>query len=197
MHRVAFLFLLLLFSSCEEQKDPPAEKPYSQKKEKPEDQPLLQYKIISERKPITLTDDSLKREVDRWLAASHEFSIDSLTDFLLDVSEEKLTFTFDKCTSDPNKLLKHPKANCVGYAAFFNSLMNYALKKKKLTHKFSCRHYVGKIYFDGNNVNTWFNDPFFRDHDFAVIHDLKTGEDIAVDPSLFDYLGVRRVQLRK
>ena len=191
------LLLLLLFSCGEKQSSKSSAEKSPQKKAPSADQPLLQYKILRERKSIPLTDDSLKHEVDRWLATSHEFSIDSLADFLLDVSKEKLAFTFDKCSSDPNQLRKDPKANCVGYAAFFNSLMNYALRKKKLSNEYSCKHYVGKIYFDGSNVNAWFNDPFFRDHDFDVIHCIKTREDIAVDPSLFDYLGIRRVALKK
>ena len=38
--------------------------------------------------------------------------------------------------------------------------------------------------------------PFFKDHDFAIIRNKRTGERIAVDPNVYDYLIIREITLR-
>lgn len=194
-----FLVAIFLFSCGE--KNVPKEKPGSttQKKSSQKVSPGLQlsYRIISGRKSVKLTNDSLKREVDDWLEETEKFGIDAYTDFILGLTKSHLSFSFGKCASDPNLLLKSGEANCIGYAAMFNSLFNYGIKKKGLAGNYKCRHYVGKIYIAGQNVHTLFNDPFFKDHDFNVIECRNESTRIAVDPSLYDYLGVKRVALKE
>ena len=75
--------------------------------------------------------------------------------------------------------------------------MNYALLQKPYSNKYKCRHYVGKIYFAGQNINALFNDPFFKDHDFNIIKSADGKEEIAVDPSLYEYLNVKRVVVKR
>jgi hypothetical protein len=153
----------------------------------------LSYLIIEERKDFPLQNDSLKKIIDQ----HPEKNIDSLVDFILEMTTNQLTFTFEKCDSDPRLLVKSKKANCVGYAAFYISLMNYALQKNGFSKEYECHHFVGKIFYDGANVNALFGkDPFFKDHDFNLIYKLDQSEKIAVDPSLYAYLGIRRIAIR-
>jgi hypothetical protein len=199
-------FVVIFLLSCGE-KAAHREKPVPEKKssgatQKKVSQPPfsgmnLSYKIISERKMFKLTNDSLKREVNRWLEETEKFNIGSYTDFILDLTKSHLSFSFGKCASDPNLLHKSGEANCIGYAAMFNSLFNYGIKKKGLSGNYKCRHYVGKIYVAGQNVHAFFNDPFFKDHDFDVIECRNESMQIAVDPSLYDYSGIKRVALKK
>lgn len=194
-----FLFLLLLgLSACsstetdEEQTDSTRTVPLQTEKEKS----AFSYQVLSQRKDQLLTDDSLKKTIDNWLDTQQPFSINALIGFCLEESKSRLDFSFGKCSSDPNKLSEGGEANCVGYAALFNSMMNYALKKKKLNKSFSCGHYVGKIYYRDQDVHQLFNDPFFKDHDFNIITEKSTGNKIAVDPSLYDYMGIDHVSLK-
>ncbi|MEO5643771.1 MAG: hypothetical protein ABIQ40_00295 [Bacteroidia bacterium] len=162
----------------------------------------LSYSIIKEKKGIELSNDSLQRIIKGCIEINPEIGIDSLVDFILAMTSSKLSFTFDKCDSNPELLVKSKKANCVGYAAYFNSLMNYALQQKNFPEKYSCHHYVGKIFYDETNANRLFNnDPFFRDHGFNRIESSVDSEsdtkNISVDPGLFEYAGVKRIKTRK
>lgn len=157
----------------------------------------LEYTILRERKDQRWQDDSLGLEFDRWLAKHPGVSVDSIIDYNLLLVKQKLQFSFGKVSNDPGMALKEGKANCVGYASLFTALMNYSLKKRGLDDQWQCRHYVGKILYEGKAVNELFNDPFFSDHDFTVISGPGEAEPIAVDPSLFDYLGISRVKLKR
>jgi len=154
------------------------------------------YSKLNKRKPYELMNDSLKKIIDRRFKNSGIIYMDSLIDFILDLTKEQLTFSFEKCEKSPNKLVRTKKANCIGYAAYFCSLMNYALEIKGLTKQYRCHHYVGKIYCSGQDLTGMFNDPFFKDHDYNTITDRKSGTEIALDPSLYEYLGVKRVLLK-
>ncbi|MBI5538764.1 MAG: hypothetical protein HY951_01795 [Bacteroidia bacterium] len=165
--------------------------------ESPIKYPLLSYSIIKTRKTDKLKNDSLKTIIDIWLDQNKDAEINEIIDFNLEQTKNILNFTFDKCSSDPPTIIKTGKANCIGYSTLFNSLMNYSLSRKKLNNKYECSHYVGKIFYAGQNINSLFNDPFFKDHDFNVIKNIKNKNNIAVDPSLYEYLGIKRVTVKK
>jgi hypothetical protein len=157
----------------------------------------LSYSIITEKRGWPLKNDSLKKIINSWIKEKDEAGINGLADFILQLTANQLNFSFGKCGSDPSALIKKGDANCVGYAAFFNALMNYALQQKPFSKKYLCRHYAGKIYFAGQNINALFNDPFFKDHDFNIIKSRDGKVEIGVDPSLYEYMNVKRVLVRK
>jgi len=154
------------------------------------------YSKLNKRKPYELMNDSLKKIIDQRFKNSDIIYMDSLIDFILDMTKAQLTFSFEKCEKNPNRLVKTKKANCIGYAAYFCSIMNYALELKGFTKQYRCHHYVGKIYCSGQDLNEMFNDPFFKDHDYNIITDCKSGKEIAVDPSLYEYFGIKRILLK-
>lgn len=158
---------------------------------------VLSYSIIKTRASKELKNDSLKTIINNWLKQNENANIDDMVNFNLELTKNQLSFTFDKCPSELSKLIKTRKANCIGYSALFNSLMNYTLIKKQLDKRYECIHYVGKIYYAGQNINSLFNDPFFKDHDFNIINDIENKQSIAVDPSLYEYLGIKRVTIKK
>lgn len=194
--RYGLFFLILLFSCSQKQegrRTDTSEKQEVATKKKAANG--LSYAILRERKNRRLENDTLQKEIDEWLDGNENADLDELTDFLLDMTGRHLAFTFDKCQTEVAALGTEGKTNCIGYAAYFSSLMNYALEKKGW--KYDCRHYVGKIYFGKTNINALFkNDPFFKDHDFNVILDRKGVPVIAVDPGLYEYLGWKRIGLR-
>lgn len=198
------IILILFLFSCSENNNGDLNKQSENKKteikkndESPNKYALLSYSIIKTRKSNKLKNDSLKIIIDSWLEQNKDADINELIDFNLEQTKNILSFTFDKCSSDPATIIKTGKANCIGYSALFNSLMNYTLSKRELNNKYECYHYVGKIYYAGENINSLFNDPFFKDHDFNMIKDIKNKKQIAVDPSLYEYLGIKRVIVKK
>lgn len=204
MVKNTFLFIFLLLCSCTEtatqkvpahstETVPSAKDTVSQLPAQADWKGHLSYSVLKERPNNALNNDSLKKIIDN----HPEQNIDSLTDFILEMTKRQLTFSFGKCSSNPHELVKSKKANCVGYAAFFNSLMQYALEKNNLAEEYTCHHFVGKIFYNGTNVNALFdNDPFFKDHDFNLIYKFDQSYEIAVDPSLYEYLGIRRVAIK-
>lgn len=118
---------------------------------------------------------------------------ENIIDRALEVTSEKLSFTFNKCDKDPDKLLKSKRANCVGYAAFFSATCNKLFEQNKM-NDWSATPMVAQIYLFGVNVHPFISSPFFKDHDFVKIENNRTGERFFVDPSLYDYTGIERVR---
>ena len=127
--------------------------------------------------------------------ANKNILMDLMIDFSLEITSEYLDFTFENTSTDLNSLLKSGKANCVGYSVVFNAILNYLLDKTKTETilDFTTEHVVGQISVNGININELFTDPFFKDHDFIIIDYLKSNERIGVDPSLYEYFGIKRV----
>jgi len=156
----------------------------------------LSYSILKTRQTKSLKNDSLKNVIDTWLIQNEDADINDMVDFNLDLTAKQLNFTFGKCSSDPATIINTRKANCIGYSALFSSLMNYTLGKKQLDKRYKCYHYVGKIFYAGQNINALINDPFFKDHDFNLVKDKENKNNIAVDPSFYEYSGIKRVSLK-
>ncbi|TND07485.1 MAG: hypothetical protein FD123_3195 [Bacteroidetes bacterium] len=193
-----FLFLLSLVSCSSPSEEKKTTDSISKTEEKETETPdsSLTYAIIKERKSKPLGNLTLKKEVDSCIRESGDMQIDEAVNSMLDLTKEHLNFSFGATGEIPGRPLQFNE-NCVGYADFFNMLMNYLVEQKGWQKQYVCKHYVGKIYFDGTNLNALFkNDPFFKDHDFNVIKNLRGGNDIAVDPSLYEYLGMKRVALK-
>lgn len=150
------------------------------------------YVQIGQRKDIELNDEKLITQLEL------ESNITTLTmDKMIDIARTKtsecLAFTTEKISSNPNKVLKDGCANCVGYAALFNSIMNFFIKNQKLEHKFKARHIFGKVYFIGTDLHQFFEHPFFKDHDYNEILNLETNEKYYIDLTVSDYLGIHEV----
>lgn len=115
----------------------------------------------------------------------------------LDKTSNKLRFTSGKNDKDPNRLVRTRKAHCVGYAAFFATTCNFLLQQNGLGTTWQAEPRIGQLYFLGINVHQYFNSPFFKDHDFVVIENKKTGQTLAVDPTVNDYLAIDFVAYSK
>ena len=112
------------------------------------------------------------------------------------ITEEELAFTTGPAETNPNRLMHTAKANCVGYAATFASIASYLVKRYGLQEEIAVEHHVGHLLLFGINVHQLFDDPFFKDHDYNVVRDRRTGERVAVDVTVSDYLGVEWVRER-
>ena len=120
----------------------------------------------------------------------------------LSITSRKLNFTVDKNDTDPNKLIISKTAHCVGYASFFATTCNYLLEKYNLSDTWTAKPQVGQLDFLGTNIHKYFtrffkDRNFIKDHDFVTIENKKTGEILAVDPTVNDYLRIDFITYNK
>ncbi|WP_324027669.1 hypothetical protein QSV08_06900 [Maribacter sp. BPC-D8] len=139
-----------------------------------------------------MTDQNLIKEINVQ-TENKTLSIEEIIKLSNKITSEKLKFTFNKVSSNPNLVSELKKANCIGYSSLFNSIGNYIIRKQKLTDQYEFIHLIGKLDFFGFNIHKLFNTPFFKNHDFNEIHDKRTGERKFVDPSLRDYLRIEYI----
>ncbi|AWV98253.1 hypothetical protein [Arcticibacterium luteifluviistationis] len=143
------------------------------------------YKSIGLRPNYTAKDKKLVDYIDSF---SVDADIHNVIKQGLVATSELLHFTVSNNPSDPNKLINAKAAHCVGYAAFFAAACNRMLKKNGLSKTWTAKPQVGYLYVFGVNINNYMKTPFTKDHDFVTIENKVTGEILAVDPSIHDYL---------
>jgi len=153
---------------------------------------LVNYSVIKTRTSIHLTNTTLCNEIDERIKGK-TFTINEIIELTTLITSKKLSFTFHKASSNSNYILKEQKANCIGYSSLFNSIGTYILKQKKLTKQYKFTHQVGKLAILGYDIHQFIDSPFFKDHDFNEIEDLKTNVSYFVDPSLNDYFYINYV----
>ena len=152
----------------------------------------VSYSKIKVRNNITLTDKNLIKDIEK-RTDGKILSIEGIIQLSNKITSEKLNFTLNKVSSNPNLVCEFGKANCIGYSSLFNSIGNYVIGKQNLTDKYEFTHLVGKLDFFGFDIHKLFNSPFFKDHDFNEISNKLTNEKIYVDPSVTDYLRIDNV----
>jgi hypothetical protein len=157
---------------------------------------IVQYRSIGERVAYPITDPVLLKLVTQEHDRVALSGVEDLIEISHKITSEQVSFTESKCDTDPNRLVHTHKANCIGYAALFSTLFNAFVKMNMTDRNWSAHPQKGQLYFLGINVHPYFDRPFFRDHDFVLLQNTMTGELIAVDPSLYDYSGIKYVTFR-
>lgn len=156
----------------------------------------VKYSANEQREIRKITDTTLIQLIETKIQGENP-SIESIINVSRSISKETLNFTFKKASSDPNLIYHQERANCVGYSSMFSSIADYLIKRYGLQDRFEVDHLVGHLRFLGINLHKFINNPFFRDHDFNSIKDLRTGEAIYIDPSIYDFLRIKKVSIRK
>ena len=152
----------------------------------------VNYSKVKIRNNITLTDKNLIKEINDQ-TENKELSIEEIIKLSNRITSEKLNFTFDNVSNNPNLALELKKANCIGYSSLFNSIGNYIITQQKLKAKYEFTHLVGTLDFFGFDIHKVYNSPFFKDHDFNEVRNKLTNEKKFIDPSLRDYLRIEYV----
>ena len=151
---------------------------------------LVTYKPIGIRTEYIASGDNLIANLNVNFENLTECEIEKIIELALSSTSEQLNFTSDKNDVAPNALIVSKSAHCVGYAAFFVTSCNYVIDRCNLSSTWNAKSQVAHLYFIGFNLHQYFNSPFFKDHDFAIIENKITGQIIAVDPSVHDYLHI-------
>lgn len=149
------------------------------------------YKPTGTRTEYTATDKALLALIDAH--SDMDTTVQGIITHALKVTSHQLEFTAAKNETDPNQLIATKTAHCVGYAAFCASSCNYLFKKYGLGDTWEACPVAGKLYLLGMDIHQFFSGSFFKDHDFVLITNKVTGETIAVDPTVSDYLYINRV----
>ncbi len=113
---------------------------------------------------------------------------EELIEKALIITSERLCFASTNTATNPNRLLTHKRADCVGYAAFFKSVFEDVSRDQK--RDLTVYHVVGKLHFLGIDIHPLFSSEFFKDHDYNIIVDHQNKRMYFVDPSLHDFLGI-------
>ncbi|MBK8807631.1 MAG: hypothetical protein IPO21_13740 [Bacteroidales bacterium] len=157
---------------------------------------ILEYKTLEERKLFYKPDTNFVAFCNNQMSNIEEHTIELIIKKSLLVTSKQLNFTTSKAENNPNLLLKSEKANCVGYAQFYALVCNILLKKSNLDNDWIAKAYVAQLYVFEKNVHYYLSSPFWKNHDFVIIKNLKTNERIAVDPTLHDYFLIDKVALK-
>ena len=149
---------------------------------------LVTYKSVGQRITYLAKEERLVNYIEKSVADKKNAEALDIIKIGLSITSKKLKFTLSKNNNDPNKLINSEKANCIGYAAFLATTCNYLFKRYGIENTWIAEPQAGQLYLLGNNIHTYFNSPFFKDHDFVIIKNKKSDEIFAVDPSINDYL---------
>jgi hypothetical protein len=147
---------------------------------------LAQHALIQE------LDSEMKIQLDS-KTKNTTLNIEDIIQIAQSKTSEKLYFSSKKCSKNPNILIKEKKSNCIGYAALFNSMAQFMLHSQQLEEQYQVNHLVGKVDFLGIDLHQFFDNSFFKDHDYNEIINLETGHTIYIDPILSAYLKVHQV----
>jgi hypothetical protein len=157
---------------------------------------MVTYKSAGQRMTY-LTGEKLADYIEASIDNKKHLNVDEVIVYGLRITSQQLNFMGNKNDNDPNKLLYSKTAHCVGYTSFFVTTCNYLLKKHNLSNTWTAKPQIGQLYFLGVNIHQYFSTPFFKDHDFATIENKTTGEVLAIDPTVNDYLFIDFVTYTK
>ncbi len=157
---------------------------------------FIKYDTVGTRKSYKITNQKLIETIENTYGNPKDFNIENILTTSKKVTNTTLSFTYNKCDLDPNRLIQSKATNCIGYANFYASVCNYLIEKHGLSKEWNVNTHIAKLYFLNVNVHDYFESPFFKDHDFVVIEHIITGDKHYIDPSVSDYLGIDSVSIR-
>jgi hypothetical protein len=155
------------------------------------------YRSAGVRQAYAITASALAEAVADYATSETNPDVETVIADALQLTANALCFASTGTSDNPNTLIASERAHCVGYAAFFTTVCNELLRKNNMHKTWVAQQHIGKLAVFGKNIHAFFKSSFFRDHDFVIIKNKITGETIAVDPSLYDYLYVERVRLEQ
>ena len=167
---------------------------------------LVSYEPINSRRATTTAHFHRSTGLFRPTIQKTSTSIDTdaAIDEALELTSSSLRFTFSRTPEDPRMIAREGRANCVGYTAMFNRFLMTIAERDGL--ELTVEHAVARLRFLGLDIHSPLSavlsgmglarKSFFKDHDFSLVTDQQSGETVAVDAALYDYLGIDRVRSR-
>lgn len=145
---------------------------------------IISYHPVTESPTTTIDDPSFAHLINK---EKPKEEVEEVIRLALHITADHLSFTTARTDSSPHYSFISGKANCVGYAAFFASTCNTILQNNSLDGSWIAKHIRGNISLVGVDLHQFFRNPFFKDHDFNIIENTKTGERFIIDATVYDY----------
>jgi hypothetical protein len=136
----------------------------------------------------------LQGEIASWAAENSTASVKNRIAYSRKLTAKSAAFVMRSTSGQPDDVYVSGKANCVGYARLFAGILEEVEKALGDERGVNQAILIGKLSLFGQSLHQLTNDPFWRDHDYNRVVDLKTGEVYFLDLTLYDYLGVRWVE---
>lgn len=153
----------------------------------------VKYIPFKERTISKLTNQKLIQELEE-AKRGRILSIHENIELARNLTNQKLSFSARRTPKDLDTIITRRKTNCIGYAALFGSIVLFIVEQQQQEGQYQVKHKVGKVTFLGMDLHLlWDEDPFWKDHDYNEIEDLRTGEKIYIDPVVSDYLRIHTV----
>lgn len=157
----------------------------------------VHYQVVSPRRTYLATAPVLIAQFEKLTNDKKPVSVTERIARTQTLTAEHLHFSAARgVAADPNRLVETRAANCIGYAAYFAAAFNFLQNRSSDPAPWEAEPHVAKLYFFNHNVHKVLQSGFWRDHDIVVIKNAQTGEEMAVDPSLYDYTGIKAVRVR-
>ena len=153
----------------------------------------IKYEPIKERSSFKIEEQEFRTWVENEVKGEKINDLADLDRASMRLTTKRLRFTKQKATANSNLAFTLGKGNCKTYSAFYQTIANELIRSNGLEKEYETKHVVGKMKLFGINLHALFNDPFFRDHDYNQLINIKKGKKICVDPSLADYFWIERV----
>lgn len=150
---------------------------------------VVSYKSLrSSPVHYSITNDSLKAYIAHRLEKDAPATAHDAVELSLSITSHFLSFHSTRTANDPNVSCITGRAHCVGYSAFFNSVLTFIAQKQNID--ITSEHVQGKLYFLGFDLHRLSSSPFWASHDYNRIRDNSTGDILYTDPALYDYTGI-------
>ncbi|NDV79599.1 hypothetical protein [Dysgonomonas sp. 511] len=157
---------------------------------------IVEYKDMADRKSYVITNGKLTGHIEDFIAKENLTSpdADDIINLSLDITSGCLEFSTKHKDYEPYSVFENGGTNCIGYAAFNAAVANYLFKKYKLDDKWIAKPKKGQLYILGHNIHTYIENGWLKDHDFVAYRNKETGLEVYADPSVYDYIGTKRVK---
>jgi hypothetical protein len=160
---------------------------------------VITYRVGQER----LADTQLDAYFERYILTHPDVfdrsfdNIDKIIHVSLKITADALTFKGESTLkTDPLSTLRLGETNSEGYAAFFNAVCSYLIKRFHLASQYECRQYIAERLKNGVNLHDAVqspydgSSPFNKNRDIVAIVDSQTGERVFVDPTIYDQFNI-------
>ncbi len=157
---------------------------------------LIKYHKIGIRESIEVTNKDLIREINNRID-KRILDLEEIANISQEITTNNLKFTFKKTSHNPNIVFDTGKSNCMGYSSLCNAIANFIIKKQNDKDRYEARHIYGKLEIFGIDLNGLFKSNFFKTHDYNEIREYKANRSIFFDPSIGDYLKIKKVSSKE
>lgn len=154
---------------------------------------IVNYKEAGGRKNYKVKDKNLASFIEDNIPSNYSGDIESIIDLSQKITDKALSFSSDAKENDPSKTVLLRRANCTGYAAFTAATGNYLIDKYKLNKVWEAKPVNGKLFMFGTDMYSKTKNAMFKDHDFVIFENKITKREIAVDPTVYEYLSIDRI----